>query len=312
MDLARHAAFADRPRLHVAVTGASGLIGSSLMPFLTTGGHRVTAVPHRALGAPNTLDRALQGVDAVVHLAGAPIAQGRWTKEKRREIRDSRVQGTRALCEALARMSPRPKVLVSGSAVGLYGDRGGETLIETSAPGEGFLAEVCRDWEAATEPARQAGIRVVLLRTGVVLSPRGGALRSLLPPFRAGVGGPVGTGTQFLSWISIEDELGLIHWALMNERVEGPLNATAPTPVTSAEFANALGSVLRRPALLPVPGKALSLLLGARKARELLLGGQKVLPEAALQGGFTFLHPELIGALRFVLGRPAPPAEGRA
>jgi uncharacterized protein (TIGR01777 family) len=310
-DLARHRRFESRPRLHVAITGASGLIGSALAPFLTTGGHRVTPVPHRMLGSAE-LGGVLQGTDAVVHLAGAPIAEGRWTAAKRAQIRDSRVKGTRALCEALARLQPKPKVLVSGSAVGIYGDRGGETLIETSPSGDSFLADVCREWEAATLPAREAGIRVVLLRTGIVLTPRGGALKSLLPPFQAGVGGPVGTGTQFMSWISIEDELGLIHWALMNETVEGPLNATAPTPVTSAEFANALGTVLRRPALLPVPGKALSLLLGAQKARELLLGGQKVLPEAALQGGFTFLHPELIGALRFVLGRPAHPAQGGA
>lgn len=297
-DLARHQAFADRPRLHVAVTGASGLIGSALIPFLTTGGHRVTRVPHRNLANP-----ALEDVDAVVHLAGAPIAEGRWTPQKKAEIRDSRVKGTRALCEALARMEKKPRVLVSGAAIGIYGGRGSETMIESSPPGDGFLADVCREWEAATAPAMEAGIRVVLLRTGVVLTPAGGALKALLPPFRAGLGGRIASGKQFMSWISIEDEIGLIHWALMNGSVAGPLNATAPTPVTNAEFAHTLGRVLHRPALAPVPAAALKLAFGAEKAKEMLLEGQKVLPDVALRGGFTFLYPELEGALRFVLGR---------
>lgn len=297
-DLRRHQRFADRPRLHVAVTGASGLIGSSLVPFLTTGGHRVTRIPHHALASP-----ALEGADAVVHLAGAPVAEGRWTQEKKAEIHDSRVKGTRALCEALARAPRKPKVLVSGSGVGFYGDRGGESLIESSPPGEGFLADVCRGWEAATAPALEAGIRVVWLRTGMVLTPRGGALQALLPPFRAGVGGRIGAGTQFVSWISIEDEVGLIHWALMNEAVRGALNATAPTPVTQAELAIALGQVLRRPAIAPLPAAALALVLGAEKAQAMLLDSQKAIPEVALQGGFEFLHPELTSALRFLLGR---------
>lgn len=298
-DLARHQRFAQRPRLHVAITGAGGLIGSSLIPFLTTGGHRVTRVPHRALAAPELSP----DVDAVVHLAGAPIAEGRWTKEKKAQILDSRVKGTRALCEALAKRERKPKVLVSGSAVGIYGDRGGESLIESHPPGDGFLADVCREWEAATAPAVEAGIRVVLLRTGIVLTPAGGALKALLPAFRAGLGGRVGAGTQFMSWISLEDEVGLIHWALMNEAVHGPLNATAPTPVTSAEFAAALGHVLHRPAIAPVPSAALKLVLGAEKAKAMLLDSQKAIPEVALQGGFEFLFPELPAALRFSLGR---------
>jgi uncharacterized protein (TIGR01777 family) len=298
-DLARHAPFRDRPRMHVAVSGASGLIGSALVPFLTTGGHRVTRVPHQKLGEPLPDD-----VDAVVHLAGAPIAEGRWTEERKAEIRESRVNGTRALCEALARSPKKPHVLVSGSALGIYGDRGSESLVETSAPGSGFLADVTRAWEEATRPAEEAGIRVVHLRTGIVLSPRGGALKALMVPFKMGVGGKVGPGTQMMSRISIEDEIGLIHRALFDETLCGPLNATAPNPVSNAEFTRVLAEVLHRPHVASVPAPAMKAALGAEKAESMLLESARVIPQKALKAGFEFLYPDLKGALEFLLGCP--------
>ncbi|MDY7229117.1 TIGR01777 family oxidoreductase [Hyalangium rubrum] len=311
-DLRRHASFASRGPLTVAVTGASGLVGKSLLPFLTTGGHQVRRMVR---GRPNAArgdvawdpdkgevdTAALEGVDAVVHLAGENVAQ-RWTPEAQERIRKSRNQGTRTLCEALARMQRKPKVLVSAAAIGFYGDRGNEVVTEASPSGEGFLASVCRDWEAATAPAEEAGIRVVRLRIGVVLDARGGALAELVTPFKLGGGGRVGSGQQWFSWVSMEDVLGLIQFALFTPELRGPVNAVAPHAVRQEEFAKTLGRVLSRPAVMPLPAVAVRAMFG-QMGQEVLLEGVHVRPEVAERHGYTFTHLELEGALRFTLGR---------
>lgn len=296
----------------VLVSGSHGFIGSALVPFLTTGGHRVIRLvrspqPSRepqsewnpSTGVLNAGE--LDGVDAVVHLAGESIADGRWTDERKRRIRESRVTGTRLLCESLARLPKPPRVIVCASAIGYYGDRGDETLTESSAKGSGFLAQLCEEWERATEPAARRGIRVVLLRIGVVLSPAGGALAKMLPPFRLGLGGPLGHGRQVMSWIAIDDAIGAIHHALVTDRLQGPVNLAAPHPVTNQEFTRVLGRVLARPAVLPVPPFALRLLFG-ELADEALLAGAKVLPARLLDTGYAFRFPELDPALRHLLG----------
>ena len=238
-DLSVHSRFADQPTQDVAITGSSGLIGSTLTPLLTTGVHRVVKMVRNSLNESDP--SALDGVDAVVHLAGENIAGARWNDAVKQRIRDSRVNGTRILCEALAGMPSPPKVLVCASAIGYYGDRGEEVLTEDSTRGEGFLPEVAQEWEAATEPARQAGIRVVCLRFGVVLSPRGGALARMVLPFKLGMGGRVGGGDQYWSWISIDDACGAIHHALMSDSLAGPVNVVSPHPVTNKEFTQVLG-----------------------------------------------------------------------
>ncbi len=309
-DLARQRLVADRPRLRVALSGASGLIGRALTAFLTTAGHQVlplvrhTPAPAGAIfwdPAAGVLDgAALAWCDAVVHLAGENIAAGRWTAASKERIRASRVAGTRLIAETLAQMPGPPRTLIAASAVGYYGDRSQE-VDEDSPPGEGFLAEVCRQWEAACEPARRAGVRVVNLRIGVVLSARGGALARMLPLFRLGLGGRLGSGLQAMSWISLDDVVGLIHHVLFST-LTGPVNATAPTPVSNAQFTRTLARVLRRPAVFPVPAVALRLALG-EMGEALLLLGAPVLPRRALADGFTFLDPTLEAALRFELGR---------
>jgi uncharacterized protein (TIGR01777 family) len=313
-DLGTHAPYADRPRQRVAVTGASGLIGRALAPFLTTGGHQVVPLVRRNarqgevlwnFGQARVDADALEGLDAMVHLAGEPIG-ARWTEERRRRIIESRVIGTRFLSETLARLERPPRVLIAASAVGVYGNRGDEILTEATptldAPRD-FLTEVGREWEAATEPARAAGIRVVILRFGIVLSPAGGVLGRMLPPFRVGLGGPLGSGRQYMSWVAIDDILGAIHHALMTEALAGPVNATAPQPVTGQAFASTLGRVLGRPARLAVPASALRLAFG-EMADVAILSGARVLPARLQETGYTFRYPELEGALRFVLGRP--------
>ncbi|MBN1204428.1 MAG: TIGR01777 family oxidoreductase [Myxococcaceae bacterium] len=311
-DLRRHAAFAGQGPLTVAVSGATGLLGSALVPFLTTGGHPVRRLVRRGGDASRgdvawnpgkgEIDAAaLEGVDAVVHLAGANVAQ-RWTPEAKEAIRGSRTRGTRLLCETLARLERKPRVLVSASAVGFYGDRGDEVVTEVSAPGEGFLAGVCRDWEASTAPAEEAGIRVVRLRIGVVMDARGGALAKLVPAFLMGAGGRVGSGRQWMSWISLEDVLGLIHFALFTPELRGPVNAVAPQAVRQEELARTLGRVLSRPAVFPLPGAVVRTLFG-EMGQEALLAGAHVRPEAAERHGFSFLYPRLEAALRFTLGR---------
>lgn len=297
--------------MRVAVSGASGLIGSELVAFLAAGGHRV----QRLVRAPardsdeirwdpvrGEIDAAaLEGVDAVVHLAGENIASGRWTRARRARIEGSRIQGTQLLAETLAGLARRPRVFVSVSAVGFYGDTGGEVVDESAQPGRGFLAGVCRAWEAAAAPARDAGIRVVHPRLGIVLSAAGGVLARLAPAFRAGLGGPVGSGAQQMSWISSDDVLDVLERCLADGALAGPVNAVAARPVTNAEFARALGGVLGRPAFLPLPSVVLRLALG-EMAEELLLSGQGVRPSRLLDAGFEFRSPGLEAALRAELG----------
>lgn len=252
---------------------------------------------------------ALQGTEAVVHLAGEGIASRRWNAEHKRRVLDSRVQGTRLLSETLAKLDPRPQVLVSASAVGYYGDRGDETITEDSPPGQGFLAEVCTQWEAAAAAAVDAGIRVVHPRTGIVLSPEGGALKTQLPLFRFGLGGRLGSGRNWVPWISLDDEVGAIVHCIDHD-LRGPVNLTAPSPVTNAEFTKALGRVLGRPTVVAAPNFALGIVLGREMAKELLLAGQRALPTRLQQSGYAFRHPELEGALRDLLGRDGPGKAG--
>jgi len=312
-DLSRHAAFAGRPRLSVAITGSSGLIGRSLADFLTTGGHDVIRIvrDRHAAGGSSIFwnptegvvdENDLRGVDAVVHLAGEPIAPRRWTEERKRAIKQSRIRGTELIARTLARMKNGPKVLVSGSAVGFYGDRGSTIVSESDGPGRGFLAEVCRAWEGAAKPAERAGIRVVTLRTGVVLSPKGGALGQMLLPFKLGVGGRLGSGKQYLSWIDVDDLVAMIYHALYDAALRGPVNATAPNPVTNATFTSALGRVLGRPTVIPVPAFAVKAAFG-ELGTEALLWGQRAVPVKAKEAGFDFFYEGVEDSLRFQLGR---------
>ncbi|HET6164545.1 MAG TPA: TIGR01777 family oxidoreductase [Planctomycetota bacterium] len=305
-DLACHARWpVSRKKWRVLVTGAHGLIGSALVPFLTAGGHEVVTLSLRGPFEPALGEEPF---DAVVHLAGEPIASGRWTAAKRERILMSRVDGTRALCEYLARRRVKPSVLISASAVGFYGDHADEVLDEPILAGSGFLADVCREWEAATRVASEAGIRVVNLRLGVVLSASGGALRKLLMPFQLGLGGRIGSGRQYMSWIALDDLLGVVAHLLDDESVKGPVNAVAPNPVTNADFTATLARVLRRPALLPLPATVARAAFG-EVADELLLASQRVIPKRLLETGHHFGWPSLEAALRHVLGRIDSPAE---
>ena len=309
-DLAAHAKHQKTGTMHVAVTGSRGLVGSSLVPMLTTGGHVVTPiVRHEPTEGDVIWDpqgefhaSSLVGVDAVVHLAGESIAASRWSAKVKERILTSRVRGTRVLCEGLANMPTPPKVLVCASAIGFYGDRGEEKLNEQSVAGTGFLAEVAEQWEAATQPARDAGIRVVNLRFGVILSPKNGALAKMLLPFNLGGGGRFGSGKQYWSWISIDDVVGAIHHSIMADSLAGPVNAVAPNPVTNAEFTKTLGRVLRRPAILPVPAFAAKIALGGM-AESLLLASTRVEPYELSSSGYEFRQPTLESALRHLLGR---------
>jgi uncharacterized protein len=301
--------------MDVAVTGASGLIGSALRPTLEAAGHRVLRLVRP--GSPGgsgadtigwdpekgSIDSAgLEGVGAVVNLAGEGIGDKRWNDAQKARIRDSRVKGTTLLAETLAKLANPPGVLVSGSAIDIYRDRGDEVITEDSpADDPGFLGEVCRAWEAATAPAEAAGIRVVHLRTGIVLSPNGGALKKMVVPFKLGLGGRMGSGRQWMSWIAIDDEVGAIVHLLGEGAPSGPVNATAPQPVTNAEFTKAVGGVLHRPTLMPLPGAALKLALGTQMAEELLLSGQRVVPTRLEGSGYTFQAPELGQALEQLL-----------
>lgn len=308
-DLAAHARY--KNTMHVAITGSSGLVGSALVPMLTTGGHQVTRLVR---GKPQQDEVAwdpkassfdasrLDGVDAVVHLAGKNLASSRWTDKVKQEIRDSRVQGTRTLCEGLAKMASPPKVLVSASATGYYGDRGDEVLDEASSAGDGFLAEVVKQWESATKPAADSGIRVVNLRFGVILSPKDGALAKMLLPFRLGLGGRVGSGRQWWSWISVDDAVGAIQHALMTDSLSGPVNAVAPNPVIFAEFAKTFGKVLRRPTIFPMPAFAARLALG-QMADDLILASTRVEPTKLRESRYEFRQPTLEKALRHLLGK---------
>jgi uncharacterized protein len=302
--------------MKIIVTGSTGLVGKALVRSLLAEGHEVTRMVRggsQTFRAPGTSAVSwdpekgtvnvseLEGHDAAVHLAGEPVAGGRWTEERKLRILHSRVKSTRLLAETLAAMRDKPKVLVSASAVGFYGDRGDEVLTEESASGEDFLSAVCREWEKAALPASQAGIRVVHLRIGIVLSAEGGALAKMLTPFKLGLGGPVGGGRQYMSWVALDDVVGIVKHALTREEVRGPVNTVAPQPVTNAEFARALGRALNRPAVLPTPAFALRLALGREMADSLLLGGARVEPARLKATGYQFAYPELEGALRHVL-----------
>ena len=299
--------------LTVAVSGSSGLIGSALLERLRQDGHTVVPIVRRPAKdgeihydpRNGVLDpESLVGVDAVVHLAGAGIGDRRWTDRYRREILESRTLSTSLIAEAMASVANRggPRVLLCGSAIGFYGATGDEELNERSTAGDGFLADVCRAWEAATSPAEDAGVRVVHLRTGIVLSPKGGALKKLLPLFRFGLGGRMGSGRQWQSWISLDDEVGAIVF-LLTADISGAVNLTAPAPVTNAEFTKVLASTLSRPALVPVPSFGPKLLLGGELADALLFTGQRVLPERLTDAGYSFEHPTLSEALGTLLQR---------
>jgi uncharacterized protein (TIGR01777 family) len=300
--------------MKVVVTGSGGLIGGALVPSLTALGHEVVRLVRRA---PRTRDEArwdpergevdraaLSGADAAVNLCGANIAGGRWTAARKALLRSSRIGPTRLLAESLAGLAPRPKVLVSASGVNYYGSRGSGWVTENTPPGDDFLARLSLDWEQATTPASEAGIRVACLRNGVVLSPSGGALGKMLLPFKAGVGGVVGPGTQYMSWICLDDMLGVVRHALDHAGIEGGVNAVAPEPVTNAVFTRTLGRVLHRPTIFPVPSAALRLVFG-EMADATLLSSVRARPERLLATGYRFLYPDLEGALRHVLGRAA-------
>jgi uncharacterized protein len=298
--------------MDVVVTGSSGLIGTALRPVLQAAGHRMIPMV-RSQGGGEALQwdpergvidaGGLEGVGAVVHLAGEGIGARRWNEAQKARIKESRVRGTTLLAETLAKLGRPPKVLLSASAVGIYGDRGDEVLTESSRAGGGFLAEVCAAWEAAAAPATEAGIRVSHLRSGIVLSAGGGALGKMLTPFKLGLGGRLGSGSQWMSWISIDDEVGAIVHLLADDAPAGAVNLTAPNPATNADFSKALGRALGRPAVVPVPGPALKLLLGGEMA-QVLLGGQRALPTRLLDSGYTFAHPESDDALQAAL-RPS-------
>jgi uncharacterized protein (TIGR01777 family) len=301
--------------MKVVVSGATGLVGRALVKSLLAEGHTVTKLVRggaQEFRAPNTtavrwapergqLDaEALEGHDAIVHLAGEPVSEGRWTAEKKRRIIDSRVESTRLLSETLARLIAKPRVLVAASAIGFYGDRGAELLDETSGSGRDFLSEVGRGWEAATEPAGAAGVRVVNLRIGIVLDGQGGALVKMLKPFKLGLGGRIGSGRQYMSWIALEDLISVIRRAILDERLSGPVNAVAPHPVTNEEFTRTLGRVLNRPTVFAVPAFALRLAFG-EMADALLLSSARVYPRRLEAIGFEFAYTDLEAALRHAL-----------
>jgi uncharacterized protein (TIGR01777 family) len=295
----------------IAITGSTGLVGTALVDSLEADGQFVRRLVRRPPRDPQRefswnpkagqIDlAAFQGVDAVVHLAGESLAAHRWTESFKQEIRDSRVRGTRVLCDALASLATKPAVLVSTSAVGYYGNRGDEAVDESSPPGDSFLADVCRQWEAATKSARDAGIRVVHQRLGVVLSPKGGALAQMLTPFKLGLGGVIGSGRQYLSWIALDDLVAAIRFMLKTSSLLGPVNGVAPQAVTNREFTKVLGKALGRPTVLPMPAIAARLAFG-EMADEMLLSGVRVEPRALLSAGFDYQYPELEEALRHLL-----------
>lgn len=300
--------------MRIAVSGSSGLVGTAVKPALLEAGHEVVPLVRRP---PEAGERAirwdpsagsidaggLEGFDAVIHLAGENIGSGRWTDARKAAIRTSRVKGTNLLCRAIAGLSNPPRTLVCASAIGYYGDRGETALTEDSPAGTGFLPEVCREWEAASERAVRKGVRVVTLRIGVVLTPKGGALQRMLPLFRAGLGGVLGSGRQYVSWIALDDLPGIVLHALTREELRGPVNAVAPRPVTNRELTEALGKLLSRPTLLPVPAFALRLALG-EMADALLLSGCRVVCRRLDETGYRFRYPEIWGALRHLLVRP--------
>jgi uncharacterized protein (TIGR01777 family) len=311
LDLGRHAQWADQPRLRVAIAGASGLIGSQLADYLTTAGHRVVRLVRNTEAGPDEIPwdpstgalyhGALEGVDAIINLAAVTL-NGIWTPGRKKAILESRVQTTSTLAEAIARMDTPPSVFISVSAVGAYGSRDGEVITEQTPPGAGFLADVCRAWEEAATPARDAGVRLVTPRQGIVISAAGGALGAMLLPFKAGIGGRLGDGAQYWAWVALDDLLAAFEWALHDEELEGVVNFTAPEPLTNREVTQTLGRVLRRPAALAAPAFVLRHGLGGM-GDEMLLASQRAIPARLRERGFPFSFPTLEGALRYELGR---------
>ena len=304
----------DETRLRIAVTGSTGLVGSALVPYLRSRGHTVTRML-RSTPAPGSGDIQwdpargmleaddLEGMDAVIHLAGEPVAE-RWTPTNKAKIRDSRVRGTALLAEKIASLTRKPSVLLSGSAIGIYGNRGDEWLDESSAvSSDDFLARVAQEWEAAAQPAARAGVRVVHPRLGIVLHPSGGALERLLTIFRLGAGGKVGSGHQYLSWIARDDTIAALLFLLKDEDIRGPVNVVAPNPETNAQFAKTLGHVIGRPSLASVPAIAVRLMLGAEMANATVLASQRVRPKALDEFGFRFRYPHLEEALRHEISK---------
>jgi uncharacterized protein len=297
--------------LDVAISGASGLIGSALSKSLRADGHRVLRFSRGGVTGVDTIGwdpetgridaPALEGVDAVVHLAGEGIGEHRWTDEQKQKIRDTRVRGTATIAGAIASRARKPRVFVSGSAIGYYGNRGDEVLTEQSAPGDDYLAQVCVAWEAETAIAAEAGVRTVLIRTGIVLDAHGGALARMLLPFKLGLGGKQGKGTQWMSWIALVDEVGAIRHAIEHDAVRGPVNVVAPNPVMNADFAHTLGTALHRPTVLPTPLLPLKLRFGGELVESLLLFSQRVTPAQLQATGYSFTCPSLDAALSVVL-----------
>jgi uncharacterized protein (TIGR01777 family) len=295
----------------VVISGAGGLIGSALSASLRSDGHNVLRLRRGGITEDNEVGwdpeagridaPALESVDAIVHLAGEGIGERRWTDEQKQRIRDSRLRGTSVLAAAAASRELKPKVFISASAIGYYGDRGDEVLTEVSTPGDDFLARLCQEWEAETKPVADAGVRTVILRTGIVLAKHGGALQRMLLPFKLGLGGKQGSGKQWMSWISLDDAIGAIRAAIEDTRLRGPLNLAAPNPVTNQEFAHTLGRVLHRPTVLPTPLFPLKLRYGAELVETLLLVSQRVQPVALEANGFSFRYPVLEPALEAML-----------
>lgn len=311
-DLADHLSYKGDP-LTIAISGASGLIGTELIPFLSTGGHRILRLVRRK-GIPEKgevswnpfrdhLDpQDLAGTRAFVHLSGENIGQGRWTPEKKKRIIESRNRSTELIARTAASMNPPPEVIVCASAIGYYGDRDEDILTEESTCGADFISGVCSQWEDAALPAIDKGIRVVFLRIGVVLSPIGGALQRLLTPFAFGIGGKIASGRQYMSWITIDDVLGIIHRAITDSTLHGPVNVVAPNPVSNQEFTDTLGKVLRRPTFFSIPETVIRLVFG-EMGKEVLLSSTRVHPEKLVDSGYSFRHPDLEGAVRHLLGR---------
>ena len=302
-DLAAHTRFLNHKRLNVWMSGRSGLVGAKLAPMLTTGGHTVDPIlrDHDGSQEDPTWRLPETNCDAVVHLAGESI-DGRWTPEKKGRIARSRIAGTDRLVKSLLSLARKPSVFVCASAIGYYGDRGDERLDESASQGDGFLSEVCQEWETATRPLADAGVRVVHARFGVVVSANGGALARMLTPFRLGGGGPIGTGNQYMSWVAIDDAIGAIHQVLMDDGVSGPVNVVSPNPVTNRAFAKTLGKVLARPAVRPLPSFAARVAFG-EMADALLLSSARCVPDKLNTCAYTFRYPELEDALRFQLGK---------
>lgn len=311
----RNDPFGDLGKMRIVVSGASGLLGTALTAFLRAGGHDVVRLVRGVPSDPTevawdpsstgTIDEvALAGADAFVHLSGESVSDGRWTDERRRRIIESRTKTTALIARTIANVEKKPSVLLSASAIGFYGSRGEEQLDETSTTGSDFLADVCRQWEASTMAASEAGVRTVHLRFGVVLSAKGGALTKLVPIFKMGLGGRIGDGRQFMSWVSLADAIHATHFALFDPSLSGPVNVVSPNPVTNRALASVLGKVLGRPSFFPVPKAAIDLAFG-EMGRETVLASQRVAPRKLLAAGYRFEHETLESALRFELGRPA-------